>query len=270
MVLASNFPTKMINISVNRGIEVVRNDIEQFASTKSLEINKSNKMKVVIMDEMDGGNDFMFNALRNTIEKFSKTTRFIGTCNYLNKIPDAIKSRMSVIPIDPQTDAEHDELFSKFRKRIISVSTKLGLEWEDDDVLNEFISRNFPDMRSMYNILQDIGNSGNKLIKSESILKKQFRYVDLYKAMLSKSIKSSEMYQLIIGSFSGKSSDIFKDLASEFPEWIFENHPKYENYIPLIMSSVADWDYKRNFHIDENLGLLACVYECNRIFTDKQ
>ena len=268
-VLSNQFPTKMINISSNRGIDVVRNDIEQFASTKSLEINKSNKIKVIILDEMDGGNEFMFRALRNTIEKFSKTTRFIGTCNYLNKIPDAIQSRMQVYLFDPQNESETDELTSKFRKRILSVTKKLGLEWESDEVLEDFISSRFPDLRGMWQFIQGVNNSGETIITSETVYRKQFQYLELYEAMLSKKTSSVELYQMVIGSFSGKSSEIFRDLSAEFPQWIFENHQKLENYVPLIMSSIADWDYKRNFHIDENLGLLACVYECNRILTDK-
>lgn len=263
-VLSKEYPTKYINISSNRGIEVVRDTIEKFASTKSIEVGKSDEIKVVILDEMDGGTDTLFKALRATMEKFSNTTRFIGTCNYLNKIPEPIQSRFSVINFNPQNKKEEEELLNKYIKRVKIVTTKLGISWQSEDLIKDFVLRNFPDLRKIFSIIQDIKNSNIEVITSEEITKKQYQFLDLYNAIISKT-NPQDLYKLIISNFSGKSPDIFSDLAREFPQWMFDNYPNKESKLPLLIHSIADWDYKRSFHIDENLGLLACAFECNKI-----
>ena len=75
----------MINGSdEGRSIDVVRNQIKNFASTVSL--HESDKPKVVIVDEADYMNaESVQPALRNFIETFSNNCRFIFTCNYKNK-----------------------------------------------------------------------------------------------------------------------------------------------------------------------------------------
>ena len=268
-ILASNYPTKYLNISSDRGIDTVRDTIESFASVRSIPTgDKSDDIKVVILDEMDGGTDGLFKALRATMEKFSSTCRFIGTCNYLNKIPDPIQSRFSVVVFNPQNKAEEEELMQKYIKRIKQITDKLKIEWESEDLIQPFIARNFPDLRKIVSIIQDIRTSGNLKITSSSILKSQYRYLELYKTIL-KPIEPSKLYQLVIGSFSGKSADVFNDLTNEFPQWIFDNYPDKENKIPQIITTVAEWDYKRNFHIDENLAMLAALYDINNILLSK-
>ena len=84
----------VINGSMNGNIDTLRNDILNFASTVSL----SGGRKYVILDEADYLNPNSTQpALRNFMEEFSKNCGFILTCNYSNRILDALSSRTSVI-----------------------------------------------------------------------------------------------------------------------------------------------------------------------------
>ena len=77
-----------INASDERGIETIRDKVSGFASTASFK-----PLKVVILDEADFLTIQAQASLRNVIETFSRTTRFIMTCNYVERIIDPLQSR---------------------------------------------------------------------------------------------------------------------------------------------------------------------------------
>ena len=77
-----------INASDERGIETIRDKVSGFASTASFK-----PLKVVILDEADFLTIQAQASLRNVIETFSRTTRFILTCNYVERIIDPLQSR---------------------------------------------------------------------------------------------------------------------------------------------------------------------------------
>jgi replication factor C small subunit len=83
----------ILNASEERGIQVVRDKIQVFAGTQS----KDGNIKCVILDEADFLTQESQTALRNILESFSRNTRFILTCNYLQKIIDPIQSRCILI-----------------------------------------------------------------------------------------------------------------------------------------------------------------------------
>ncbi|CAM9590378.1 unnamed protein product [Ectocarpus sp. 6 AP-2014] len=87
-----------LNASDDRGIDVVRGQIKEFAGTKRL---FSSGVKLVILDEADAmTNDAQF-ALRRVIEKYTKHTRFCMICNYVNKIIPALQSRCTKFRFAP-------------------------------------------------------------------------------------------------------------------------------------------------------------------------
>ena len=84
-----------INASDTRGIDTVRDEIKNF-----LQLMPSNgSIQVVIMDEFDGFREDAMRALRNMLEEYSETNRFIFTCNDINRIIEPIRSRVYEINI---------------------------------------------------------------------------------------------------------------------------------------------------------------------------
>ena len=79
-----------LNASDDRGIDVVREQIKEFAGTKRL---FSSGVKLVILDEADSMTQDAQFALRRVIEKYTKHTRFCMICNYVGKIIPALQSR---------------------------------------------------------------------------------------------------------------------------------------------------------------------------------
>ena len=87
-----------INASDERGIETIRDKVQGFASVASFK-----PLKVVILDEADFLTIQAQASLRNIIETFSRTTRFIMTCNFVERIIDPLQSRCQVLKIIPPT-----------------------------------------------------------------------------------------------------------------------------------------------------------------------
>ena len=116
-ILSKDLPHLFINVSDESSVETIRTKINDFCSTISIMDGKSSK-KVVVLDEFDGASDQFYKALRGTIEKFANNTRFVATCNWINKVPEAIQSRFEVINFDPINQAEEDKIRQEWRERV--------------------------------------------------------------------------------------------------------------------------------------------------------
>ena len=90
--------TLELNASDDRGIDVVREQIKEFAGTKKL---FSTGVKLVILDEADAMTNDAQSALRRVIEKYTSNTRFCMICNYVNKIMPALQSRCTKFRFAP-------------------------------------------------------------------------------------------------------------------------------------------------------------------------
>ena len=130
-----------MNASSERGIDVIRGKVKEFASTRGMDISKP---KVIHLDEADGLTPDAQNVLRNLIEEYSNNTRFIFTCNNVGKIIEPIRSRCMEI-----------NLSNPDKHAILSKLDEIAkLEEVDAKVVPEIIESNYPDMRSMIMSLQ--------------------------------------------------------------------------------------------------------------------
>ncbi|KAG8493876.1 hypothetical protein CXB51_011345 [Gossypium anomalum] len=93
-----------LNASDDRGIDVVRQQIQDFASTQSFSFGAKSSVKLILLDEADAMTKDAQFALRRVIEKYTKNTRFALICNHVNKIIPALQSRCTrfrFAPLDP-------------------------------------------------------------------------------------------------------------------------------------------------------------------------
>ena len=151
-ILAAGYPSIFINVSDESSVETIRVKINDFCSTISVMDGKASK-KIVILDEFDGASDQFYKALRGTVEKFASNARFIATCNYINKVPDAIQSRFELIDFNPVSTEEENALKTEWNKRVGLILGKIGITI-DDESLNEFQKSYYPDFRSALNKVQ--------------------------------------------------------------------------------------------------------------------
>src|SRR5512136_3490771 len=95
---AWNLNFREMNASDERGIDVVRNQIKQFARTSPL---GGAELKILFLDEADALTPDAQAALRRTMESYAQTCRFILSCNYSSKIIDPIQSRCAIYRFKP-------------------------------------------------------------------------------------------------------------------------------------------------------------------------
>jgi len=141
-----------LNASDARGIDVVRNQIKEFAGTRQL-FNKG--IKLIILDEADAMTNDAQNALRRIIEKHTKNARFCLICNYVSKIIPALQSRCTRFRFAPLSrDQIHDRLVHVADEEKLDY-TKLGIE--------AILSLSGGDMRRVLNLLQTTAMSSEKV-----------------------------------------------------------------------------------------------------------
>jgi DNA polymerase III delta prime subunit len=237
----------MINGSEESGIDTLRIKIKGFASTVSL----TDSPKVIIIDEADylQANSTQ-PALRSFIEEFSSNCRFIFTCNFKNRILEAIHSRCACIDfkIDPK---DKQVLLGTFFKRASIILKQEGVEF-DPKVVAELITKHFPDYRRVLNELQRYSVSG-KIDSGILVNMSEESFKDLIKLMKEKDFTS-------VRKWVGKHSDA--DTVALFREF-YDTAANFmvAGSIPQMVLILADYQYKAAFVADHELNIMAAMTE---------
>lgn len=135
--------TLELNASDERGIDVIRVKVKDFARTKAI---GDVPFKLIYLDESDALTKEAQQALRRTMENYTKTCRFVLSCNYSSKIIDPIQSRCAVFRFKPLSE---EEIYTVVDK--IAVQEKLAVSSEAKKALFEVCHG---DCRRLENIMQ--------------------------------------------------------------------------------------------------------------------
>jgi DNA polymerase III delta prime subunit len=239
----------MINSSENGNIDTLRTTIRNYASSMSL--IASDKPKVVILDEADYLNPQSTQpALRGFMEEFSKTCRFILTCNFRNKILEPIQSRCTVIEFKiPKS--EKPKLAAAMFSRCKQILDLENITYKDK-VLAEVVNKFFPDFRRILNELQRYGVGG---VIDEGILSsiEQTNVNELLSALKDKDFKSLRGWVV---------SNLDNDVAGIYRMLYDALYSKLEgqSYAQAVLL-LHDYQYKSAFVADSELNLMACLTE---------
>jgi len=142
------------NASDERGINVVREKIKDFARTKPI----GGDFKIIFLDESDALTSDAQNALRRTMEVYTSTCRFILSCNYSSRIIDPIQSRCAVFRFGPLSTDAVKTMIKKIAKE-----EKIDLKEDGLDAI-AYVSEG--DMRKAINALQSSSGIGDSITES--------------------------------------------------------------------------------------------------------
>ena len=184
-----------INASDERGIDTIRDKIIPFASSMSFK-----KVKIIILDEADYITPQAQATLRNTMESFSKTTRFILTCNYLERIISPLQSRCQTFEITPPSK---QEVWQKCK----TILNDEGVSSSPKEV-EPIVDAHYPDIRKIINTLQ--GSIINNEVKADHGSLKNTQLGGLVVDALIRKAKLSEIRQILADSGAREFDDLFK------------------------------------------------------------
>lgn len=233
-----------INSSLE-GIDAIRMRVIQFASTVSF----SGGLKFVLLDEFDGASAQQQQSLRGVIEEFPNA-RFLFTCNFKNKVIDAIHSRCVVIDFKSSKE-ETPKLQSAFFKRMLTILDLEKVKY-DKSVVAELVKRYYPDFRRTLNELQRYSSSG--VIDSGILLDHNANnYAELIACLKKNDFNGMR-------TWVGRNSDIeheaifrmFYDQAIKLWE---------PDCIPPIILILSEYNYKASMVADTEITVAACLTE---------
>jgi DNA polymerase III delta prime subunit len=237
----------IINGSMNGNIDTLRNEIREFASA----ISFSGGRKYVILDEADYLNPNSTQpALRNFMEEFSRNCGFILTANFSNRIIEPLHSRCSVIDFKIERDQKPAIAKDMFKRACTILDTE-GVPYDSKAVV-EVVKKFFPDMRRILNELQRYSatgkiDSGILVNFSEENLK---TLIDLLKQKSFTEVRK----------WVGENSDI--DTTTFFRR-LYDSASQYmkPESIPMLVMTIAEYQYKAAFVADHEINILACLTE---------
>jgi DNA polymerase III delta prime subunit len=255
-----------INASRETSVDIIRNQIVNFCSVRSI-IEESSKYKIVIIDEGDGASEQFYKALRATMEQFEANTRFILTCNYINKIPEPLQSRFGGGMINFDFNKEDEiEIKKGCIKRIYEISKKENLEINKDALL-ELVNRQFPDIRKMISTLQAYKLDGKEIVTIDDVKKFNSIYKDIYELIFN-NLDPLKNYQYLKSNYSNRVDEVLSSLSVEFIDYLKQEKPTYLHVIPQIIIKVTEYQAMRTQVIDPELTMLACVYSLQEIIKE--
>jgi len=227
-----------INASDERGIETIRDKVSGFASTMSFK-----SLKIVILDEADFLTIMAQASLRNVIETFSRSTRFILTCNYLERIIDPLQSRCQTLKIIPPNKLD-------IINHLMKVTNKESIKHSVSD-LETIVNNNYPDVRKMLNTIQV--STVNNTIKLDETTLVESNYMDKVLTELNKKKPNWRTIRQIIADSN----------VSDFEGFYRYLYDKSNEYAPgkegMIAYYINEYSYQSNFRIDKEVNCMALM-----------
>jgi DNA polymerase III delta prime subunit len=228
-----------INASDENSVDTVRDKIKQFASSIGF-----GGLKLIILDECDYMTPNAQAALRNVIETFSKTTRFILTCNYVDKIIDPIQSRCQIFNIVPPSKKE-------VASHLVKILDGENVNYEKDNLVT-IINQSYPDIRRVINTTQRCVIGGVLKLDETTLVEHNYlsSILDILKSSKSKKEKFDGIRQLLADNHVRDFNQMFR--------YLYDNVDSFANgFVSTIILIIAEAQYKDSFVVDHEINAMA-------------
>jgi DNA polymerase III delta prime subunit len=240
-----------INASDERGIDTIRDKVQGFASSASFK-----PIKIIILDEADFLTIQAQASLRNIIETYSRTTRFILTCNYLERIIDPLQSRCQVLKITPPSKKE-------VAQHISTILEQENINYKLED-LALVVNKHYPDIRKILNTCQ-VNNVEGTLKIDKTVLASNSYKDGVLKELKSPSKSSFKNIRQIL-------ADSNLDDFEEIYRFLYDNLDEYGNNDlskAMIVIEIESYMYHANFRIDKEINVMALLASILKIINNK-
>lgn len=205
-----------LNASDDRGIDVVRNTIKDFARTLAFD----SQFKIIFLDECDALTQDAQQALRRTMEKYTKTCRFILSCNYSSKILEPIQSRCVIYRFKPLSAKDVEKQID-----IVAAHEKIMVDDKAKKAIN-YVSSG--DLRKATNVLQAAATLDKK-ITEETVYS------------VSSKARPEEVQEMILLAIDGK----FLEARKKLEQLMYEQGMSGEDVIMQVHRETMALDEKQ-------------------------
>jgi DNA polymerase III delta prime subunit len=245
-----------INASDETGIDTIRYKVKNFSETRSF----NGGIKIVILDEADGlggvisgSKSSAQQALRNVMEEYSQTTRFILTANYPSKIIPALHSRCQQIELAPPFDE-----CVKFCVNILK-QENVQIAKEQKPLLLKLIKSRYPDMRKIINSLQQNTVDGKLVIQDDAerlhVAEKVFKLITN-----KKPIEDIRAFVIQSETEFGDYHDFLTDMF----EVIFKSDIEQKKKAPMMLV-ITEAMYRHNIVMDQEINAYSAIIQLSQI-----
>ena len=232
-----------INASDENNVDNVRTKIKNFASSVGFK-----SLKVIILDEADFLTPNAQAALRNLMETFSKHTRFILTCNYVERIIDPIQSRCQSYKVEPPSKKE-------VAQQMVNILDNEGCLYKLNDVAL-IVNAGYPDIRRVINSAQRQIVDGKLKIDVSSVIQNDYKIQLLDK--LSSGSQFNDIRKLIADNSISDYSDLYRLLYDEVETYSGDK-------IAECILAIAEGQYQDVNVVDKEINFMSTIIKIKRI-----
>ena len=228
-----------INASDENSVDAVRDKIKRYASTVGFK-----RWKIIILDEADYLTPNAQAALRNLMETYSKTTRFILTCNYVEKIIDPIQSRCQTFAIMPPNKTD-------VAKRLVSVLEEKQVQYDIRDIA-AIINSSYPDIRRAINTAQSCVIENRLTLDKASAIQANYmtEVLEMLKNAKDKKAAFTKIRQCIADSKVRDFTPMYTFLYDNLDEFA------HRHIAPCILI-IAESQFKDASVVDKEINIMA-------------
>ena len=229
-----------INASDENSVDVMRNKIKDFASSVGFK-----PIKVIILDECDFLTPNAQAALRNLMETFSRHTRFILTCNYVEKIIDPIQSRCQVFGVTPPSKAD-------VARQVSSILGMENVKYEVDKI-KILIDSGYPDIRRVINSAQRQVIDGVLDIDEKSVIENDYK-LKLLEHLQKDDMKNAfnSIRKLLADAKVRDYTDLYKLLYDELDSYA-------EGHKAGVILIIAEHQYMDASVVDKEINVMSMI-----------
>jgi replication factor C small subunit len=242
LVTNINCDYMFINASDERGIDVVRDKIKGFASTAGF-----SPLKIVVLDEADFLGREAQPALRNLMEAYSSTTRFILTANYIERIIDPLVSRTQVYKLTPPSKKDA-------AKKLADILKNENVEY-DTKTIAQIVNAYYPDIRKIINTAQLQTRDGKLHVTVEELIGQdmKLRVIDTLTSNLPLKDKINEIRKTVADQQIQDYTELYQ-LLYEYAETLTPNK------VPQTIIAIAEGLYRDGQVPDREINFVATLY----------
>ena len=240
----------IINASDENGVDSIRNKVQDFCMTMGMQ-----PLKIMFLDEADRLTPDAQGILRNLMETYSNSTRFILTCNYAEKIIPAIKSRSQSYEIKPPSKPEA-------MSHLVKILTAENVKFDPKDVAF-IVASYFPDLRKIINFAQQSSITGELKIAKANTQDQDYKVklIELLKTPAKAGV-FGEIRQLVADASFSNYEEVYRFLFDHVNDYAGNKQAE-------VILHLADAVYQSALVFEREITFVAAMHKMLSVLNGK-